>query len=328
MKAVVITKPGGPEVLEIQDRPVPVPAQGQVLVRVRASALNRADLLQRRGLYPAPPGCPWDIPGMEFAGEVAQTGPDVRQWRVGQRVFGIIGGGAQAEFLVAHERTLAEVPPHLSWTEAASVPEAFITAYDALWLQAGLRPGERVLIPAIGSGVGVAALQLVRALNAVPYGTARTQDKLLRAQDFGLINAALITQPSELAMQTELWLGKGRFDVVLELVGGEYVSADIEALGSKGRLILVGTMAGNTAELKLSSVLSKRLKIIGTVLRARPLEEKISITQNFAREVVPLFTTGVLRPIVGCFYPFDKIREAHEYMEINANFGKIVIEMD
>src|SRR5579883_1764914 len=236
MRAVVITKPGGPEVLEVQERPAPTPGAGQVLVRVRASALNRADLLQRRGLYPAPPGCPWDIPGLEFAGEVAQTGPEVRQWKVGQRVFGITGGGAHAEFLLAHERTLAEIPQHLSWAEAASIPEAYITAYDALWLQARLRPGERVLIPAVGSGVGLAALQLVRAMNAIPYGTARTQDKLLRAQDYGLVNAALITQPSALAMQTELWMGKGKFDVVLELVGGEYVAADVEVLGTKGRL--------------------------------------------------------------------------------------------
>src|SRR5579872_1008804 len=209
MKTIVITQAGGPEVLEMQERPAPVPVADQVLVRVRASALNRADLLQRRGRYPAPPGSPPDIPGMEFAGEVAQIGPEVSQWRVGQRVFGLVGGGAHAEFLVTHERAVAEIPANLHWQEAASIPEAFITAYDALWLQAELKAGERVLIPAVGSGVGLAAVQLVRARHAVPYGTARTQEKLDRVKAFGLEYGALVTQPSELVAAIERWLGKG-----------------------------------------------------------------------------------------------------------------------
>ena len=330
MKTVVISDFGGPEVLEIQDRPVPVAVADQVLVRVRASALNRADLLQRRGRYPAPPGSPQDIPGLEFAGEVAQIGPDVSQWRVGQRVFGIVGGGAHAEFLLAHERALAEIPENLSWNEAAAVPEAFITVYDALWLQAELKACERVLIPAVGSGVGLAAVQLTRARNATPYGTARTQEKLLRAKECGLDHGAVVTQASELPVQVERWLGndKAKFDVVLELVGGDYVATDIEVLGLKGRLILVGIMAGASVDLKLHSILSKRLKIIGTMLRARPLEEKIAVTQSFAKEVVPLFAAGVLKPVVDSVFPMHRVREAHERMESNANFGKIVIAME
>src|SRR5581483_2162 len=181
MKAIVICAPGGPEVLTVRDFPTPQPSADQVLVRVRAAGVNRADLLQRAGNYPAPPGCPQDIPGLEFAGEVAELGPEARLWKPGQRVFGITGGGAYAEFIVAHERTLAEVPPNLDWLEAASIPEVFITAHDALWKQAALRPSETVLVHAVGSGVGLAAVQLARAMNAVPYGTSRTHDKLQRA---------------------------------------------------------------------------------------------------------------------------------------------------
>src|ERR671914_1292959 len=186
MKAVVITRPGGPEVLELRDVDRPPPGAGEVLVRVHATALNRADLMQREGRYPPPPGAPADIPGLEFAGEVAALGPGAYEWHEGDPVFGITAGGSYAEYLVAHERTLATIPPSLDWIEAAAVPEAFITAHDALVTQAAVLPSERVLIHAIGSGVGLAASQLARAFGAVPFGTSRTQDKIDRARDFGL----------------------------------------------------------------------------------------------------------------------------------------------
>src|SRR5918999_319893 len=186
MRAVVITKPGGPEVLELREVERPVPGAGEVLVQVRATALNRADLMQREGRYPPPPGVPADIPGLEFAGEVAALGSGARDWREGDRVFGIVGGGAYAEYLVAHERTLAPVPPSLDWDEAAAVPEAFITAHDALVAQAAVRASEVVLIHAVGSGVGLAAAQLARAFGALPYGTSRTEDKVERARAFGV----------------------------------------------------------------------------------------------------------------------------------------------
>src|SRR5919199_2911762 len=178
MKAVVIPRPGGPEVLELRDVERPTPGSGEVLVRVRATALNRADLMQREGRYPPPPGAPADIPGLEFAGEVAALGPGARDWHEGDRVFGITGGGAYAEYVAVHERTLAPIPTTLGWDEAAAVPEAFITAHDALVTQAAVRPSERVLVHAVGSGVGLAAVQLARAAGAVPYGTARTAEKL------------------------------------------------------------------------------------------------------------------------------------------------------
>src|SRR5918999_1664261 len=186
MQAVVITRPGGPEVLELRDVERPEPGVGEVLVRVRATALNRADLMQREGRYPPPPGAPVDIPGLEFAGEVTGLGPGVREWNDGDPVFGITGGGAYAEYLVAHERTLAAIPASLDWTDAAAVPEAFVTAHDALVTQAAVRASDRVLIHAIGSGVGLAAAQLARAVGAVPFGTSRTQDKVDRARNFGL----------------------------------------------------------------------------------------------------------------------------------------------
>src|SRR5438067_1536365 len=197
MRAVIITKPGGPEVLEVQQVEKPRPGPGEVLVRVQASALNRADILQRQGRYPAPPGAPQNIPGLEFAGEVAALGQGASRWRAGQRVFGITAGGGHAECLVSHERMLAEIPADLGWSQAAAVPEAFITAHDALWKQAALAAGETVLIHAAGSGVGLAAIQLVRAKGAIPYGTSRTPDKLERARAFGLEDGAVVSADLE-----------------------------------------------------------------------------------------------------------------------------------
>ena len=335
MKAAIITRPGGPEVLEIREVEAPVPAAGEVLVRVRASALNRADLLQRRGRYPAPPGFPPDIPGIEFAGEVAALGSGAHRWKTGQRVFGITGGGAQAEFLVAHEGTLAEIPPNLDWAEAAAVPEVFITAHDALWVQAGLAAGERVLIHAVGSGVGLAAVQLVRARGAIPYGTSRTADKIERAREYGLEDGAVVTDPAaELPELARRWAperspaqpGAG-FDVILDLVGGAYLPASLQSMRLKGRLMLVGTVAGSSAEVKFAPLMSQRLTLRGTSLRGRPLEEKIAVTAKFAAEVVPLLGNGTLRPTIDSRFPLGEIRQAHQRLESNETFGKVVLEL-
>ena len=326
MRAVVITRFGGPEVLEVRNVLRPEPESNEVLVRVQASALNRADLLQRRGQYPAPPGAPADIPGMEFSGEVHAIGASVRLWKPGQRVIGLTGGGAYAEYLVAHERTLAEAPPNLSWPELAAIPEAFITAHDALWMQARLRPSERVLTHAVGSGVGLAALQLTRAMNAIPYGTSRTADKLQRAKALGLESGFVVPDPPTPAAGNE-WSKDGGFDVVLDLAGGAYTNASLHALALQGRIVLVGTMAGAKAELDLGLMLGKRAKMIGTVLRARPLEEKIAVTRAFADQVLPLFTNGVLCPIIDSEFSMQDVGRAHERMESNETFGKIVLRM-
>jgi NADPH:quinone reductase len=330
MRAVTITTPGGVEVLEIREVETPgLPVADRVRVRVRASALNRADILQRRGSYPAPPGYPQQIPGLEFAGEVESVGDEVHMWRPGQRVFGIIGGGAQAEYLVIPENQLAEVPSNLSWTEAAAVPEAFITAYDALFTQARLLVSENVLVHAAASGVGTAAIQLARAAGAKVYGTSRTLDKLERAKEFGLIDYVVVADNPRIFVDlVEKWT-KGRgVEVILDLVGAAYLEANLAALGARGRMIQVGTTSGAKATLDFATVMRKRLNIIGTVLRARSAEEKASVTRLFASHVVPLLAEGKVRPVVDRTYQMSQVREAHAQLESNQSFGKLVLIID
>ena len=328
MKAAWISRFGGPEVLEVREVGKPLLNDDQLLVRVHASSLNRADLLQRQGKYPPPPGFPAEIPGMEFAGEIAEIGSSVRQWKPGQRVFGLIGGGAHAEYVVTYERLLAEIPPNLSYEQAAAVPEVFITAHDALWTQANLRPGETVLIHAVGSGVGLAAVQLCRAIQAVPFGTSRTADKIEQAKALGLEDGlAARDNLSELESAAQKWTAGRGINVVLDLVGGPYVKASQKVLATHGRLVLVGTVAGGNYELEARYMLSKRLRVWGTVLRARTLEEKILVTQRFAAEVVPLLASGVLRPNIDSTFPLVDIVKANQRLESNATLGKVVVLM-
>lgn len=328
MKAAWIAGFGGPEVLAIRDVPRPQPGREDLLVRVRASALNRADLLQRQGKYPPPAGYPVEIPGIEFAGEIAEIGNAVRKWKPGHRVFGLLGGAAHAEYIVTHQDLVAEIPENLEWASAAAVPEAFITAHDALWIQAALRPGESVLINAVGSGVGLAAVQLARAIQAVPYGTSRTASKLDQAKSYGMQDGLVVRDNFDdlLAAMDQLTRGQG-VNVMLDLVGGPSVKAGQKLLAVKGRMILVGTVAGGSYELESRYVMSKRLQIRGTVLRARSLEEKIRATQAFASEVVPLLARGVLRPVIDSRFRLDEIADAHRRLESNASAGKVVVEI-
>ena len=326
MRALVIAAPGGLEALQVREVECPQAVGDRVRVRVHAAALNRADVLQRRGLYPAPPGAPEDIPGLEFAGEVEQVGDEVRAWRVGQRVFGITGGGAQAEYVVVPENTLAEIPPNLDWPEAAAVPEAFITAHDALFTQAGLRMGERALIHAAGSGVGLAAVQLARAAGATIFGTARTAAKLERAREFGLDEAIVVDDdPQAFADAVRERTGGARINVILDLVGAKYLAANLDALAPQGRLLFVGTLAGANAPLDFRQVMAKRLRLIGTVLRSRSAEEKARATRLFAAHVIPLLARRAVRPIVDSIFPLADARAAHARMESNESFGKIVL---
>lgn len=329
MRAVVITSHGGVEGLEVREVERPVSATAdRVLVRVHAAGLNRADVLQRRGLYPAPPGVVQDIPGLEFAGEVEQIGPEVRRLRVGERVFGITAGGAQAEYTLAPESTLVEIPLNLDWTEAAAVPEAFITAHDTLFTQARLEMGERVAVHAAGSGVGLAAIQLAHACGATVYGTSRTSEKLERARALGLDEmVALDNKPALFADAVREWTNGAGVDVILDLVGGPYLAANLAALAMKGRLMFVGTTAGASATLDFGIVMAKRLRIIGTVLRPRSIEEKARATRLFATHVVPLLEREVVRPVIDKVYRMDEVRAAHERMESNESFGKIVLKI-
>jgi NADPH:quinone reductase len=327
MKAVIISKPGGVEVLRIRDvAPPSSPQTDQVVVRVRAAALNRADILQRKGRYPAPPGAPADIPGLEFAGEIDQVGPGVTAWKTGDRVFGITAGGAQAEYIVTRSDHLAAVPANLDWPQAAAVPEVFITAHDALFTQAGLVSGETLLVHAAGSGVGTAAIQLAHASGAKSFGTARSAEKLERANELGLDESFVVKDdPLAFVDVVHRWTGKQGVNVILDLVGGGYLAANLQSLAPKGRMMLVGTTSGAQATLDLGIMLTKRLTLRGTVLRARSDEEKATATRLFSREVVPLLAAGTVRPIIDRIYKLSEVSDAHERMELNANFGKIVL---
>ncbi len=332
MKAIYIKEFGGAENLEIREvDDLPKPKSEQISVKIKAAALNRADVLQRKGFYPAPKDAPERILGLEFAGEVAEIGESVKDFKVGDRVFGITAGGAQAEFLLTEESLLAKIPDNLSFTEAAAIPEAFITANDAVFTQGNLQKGETLLIHAVGSGVGLAALQLAKAKDFETIGTSRTLDKLEKCKDFGLDHGILADKtaaehPKYFAelIRAET-AGKG-VDVILDLVGAGYFEVNLESLAPKGRLILVGLVSGRTAEFNLGMALAKRAKIIGTVLRSRPTAEKAEATRAFIKEVLPLIENGSVVPNVDKIFEFENARAAHEYLESNKSFGKVILE--
>jgi putative PIG3 family NAD(P)H quinone oxidoreductase len=327
MRAIIITHPGGPEVLEMLERPKPEPGIGQIRVRVRASALNRADLMQREGNYPVPAGVPADIIGMEYAGEVDALGPSATLWKMGARVMGIVGGGGHAEFLCVHEREAMPIPQSLSWEDAAAIPEAFLTAYDALFNRLKLRTGETLLIHAVGSGVGTAGLQIARAAGMRVIGTARTAGKLERAKKLGL-DVGIDASRGDWAPQVEGAIGADRVHAVLDLVGGNYLDGNLRVLAVLGRIVVVGLTAGATAQFNMGVLLRKRLTIVGTVLRARALEEKIALARDFSERWVPLFDTGRIKPVIDRVFPFSEVRAAHQLMQSNGTFGKIVMRWE
>ena len=330
MKAITITSFGGVEGLEIREvADTPHATLDRVRVRVRATGLNRADILQRMGRYPAPPGHPQDIPGIEFAGEVSEVGDEVRRWKVGDRVFGIIGGGGQAQYVTVPASLLAPIPANLDWAEAAAVPEVFMTAHDALFTQCGVQMGERVLIHAAGSGVGTAAIQLVRAAGAFAYGTSRTADKLEKAREFGLTESVVATSdPMSFAQAVKRWTNDSGVEVILDLVGAAYLKGNLDSLATKGRLIFVGTTSGSRAEIDYSIAMSKRLRIMGTALRTRSVEEKATATRLFTEHVVPLLAGGVVRPVLDRVFQMKEVRAAHQRIESNESFGKVVLMID
>jgi putative PIG3 family NAD(P)H quinone oxidoreductase len=327
MKAIVISRFGGPEVLELREVPTPAPTRGDVRVRVRATAINRADLLQRAGFYPAPPDSPQDIPGLEFAGEIDAVGEGVTEWAPGDRVAGLCGGGAYAEAVVVPGRTVARLPGGMSFTDGAAIPEAFITAWDAMVVQARLGAGERVLIHAAASGVGTAAIQIAHAIGARVLGTSRSPAKLERLRALGLDDAIAIDRGGRFAAAVMQATGGAGADVVLELVGGPYLAEDLACVAPRARIMLVGLMAGSNAELDLRAILSRRIQITGTMLRSRPLEEKIAAVQQLARHLMPLFERGTLRAVVDRVLPLAQAGEAHAHLASNDSFGKVVLSV-
>lgn len=323
MKAVVIQGPGGPEVLSLRDMPRPTPDADELLIRVSASGVNRADLLQRRGGYPAPPGAPTDIPGLEFSGWVHSTGGGVTRWRQGDRVMGIVAGGGYAEYLVTHQDTVVPVPERLEVVEAGAVPEVFMTAFDAVFVQEALAEGETLLVHAAGSGVGTAAIQLGRVFGARVIGTSRTEAKLERARALGLEHAVLADDdwPQQVM---EVTAGRG-VDVILDLVGGSYLAGNQHVLARGGRHIVVGVPSGALGGIDLRLLMTKRASLRGTVLRARPVEEKAALARAFQEVVLPELAVGSVRPVVDRVYLPVQAGQAHRHMEADANFGKILL---
>lgn len=324
MKAVVISKFGGPEVLEIVERPRPDPGLGQVRIRVVASALNRADLSQRLGKYPAPAGSPQDIPGLEYSGVIDACGESGSMWNVGDEVMGIAGGGAHAEYLCVHEREVMRAPSRIPLENAAAIPEVFATAHDALFARLNLKTGETVLIHAAGSGVGTAAIQLARLAGIRTIGTSRSQSKLDRCLELGL-DVALLVGSNDWASRLAASAPGISVSAVLDLVGAPYLNQNLEVLAPRGRMVAVGLTGGAKAELDMGIVMRKRLTIVGTVLRARPIEEKIAVAREISSHIVPAFETGQLRPVIDRIVSFDDIANAHRAMENNETFGKIVL---
>ena len=324
MRAVVLESYGEPDVLTLREVPEPVVGPEEVLVDVAATALNRADLLQRRGLYPGPPMA-HEIPGMELAGRVAAVGDRATRWSVGDEVMGIVGGGAYAERVAVHERQLMAVPRSVDLVDAAAIPEVWITAFDALVAQGGLTSGRAALVHAGGSGVGTAAIQIARAIGARVVVTA-SAGKLERCLELGADAAVDYRVDDFVAAARALTDGAG-VDVVLDVIGGDYVDRNIDAVAVGGRIVQVGVMGGGVTSVNVGKLLPKRATLVGTVLRARPLEEKIAITQRFAAEVLPLFDRGLVAPVIDRRYPIEAIADAHRAMEANENVGKIVIEV-
>jgi len=324
MRAVVLTEFGGPEVLRITEVPVPTPGPDEVLVDVAATALNRADILQRKGFYPNPFPTEHDIPGMEFSGTVSAVGSRVTAWRVGDEVMGIVAGGAYAEQLVIHERQAMRIPRGVSLVDAAAIPEVFITAWDGLVVQGGLTSGRWALVHAVASGVGTAAIQICHSIGARIIGTCSSS----KVEQVRALGADVVVDYSKEDFVERVRLatdGRG-VDVVLDSVGGDYLDRNVASLALKGRIVQIGLMAG-VGSFNLGALLPKRASLIGSVLRARPLEEKVAVSQRFAAEMLPLFDSGAMKPIIDKRFTLAEIASAHAYLESNANVGKVVISV-
>lgn len=318
--------------LEVADRPRPDPDPDGVVVRVHGAGLNRADLLQRAGFYPAPPGVPVDIPGMEFAGVIEAVGANVTTRAIGDRVFGITGGGAQAEYVAVPAVHCARVPEGLDLVAMGGVPEAYITVHDAMVTQARVAAGEWVVVHAVASGVGTTALQLAHAFGARVVGTTRSAEKLERCLALGLDVGIEPARTADGALDTDALAWSiveatgGGAHVTLDLVGGDYVIADVNAAAPKGRIVCIGTIAGGRTTLPIMSILGKRLTLIGTVLRGRDVAEKAAATDAFVRDVVPLLADGKVAPVVEAVFPLDRVDDAYDLLESNRTFGKVILD--
>lgn len=325
MKAVVITEPGGPDVLQVREIPEPVTGPDDLLVRVHTAGLNRADLLQRQGGYPQPgPKPEFEVPGLEYAGEVVEAGSRTVGFAAGDRVMGLLPGGGYAEFVSTPARLAMHIPETLSWQEAGGTPEVYITAHDAL-RQCGLVAGETVLVHAAGSGVGVAAIQTAKAVGAsLVIGTAGSREKLDAAKALGLDVGVNYHTDDFAESVAEATAGRG-VDVILDVIGAAYWDQNMRSLATLGRMVIVGLMGGATTTANLGMFLAKRAQVRGTTLRSRPLEEKALATRAFEKSVVPHLQSGRIRVPIDRTFTLDRVPDAHRYLESNANFGKVIL---
>jgi len=326
MRAIVITSPGPADVLQIRDVPKPAPRSGEILVRIAATAVNRADILQRMGRYPAPPGWPGDIPGLEYSGIVEAVGAGAARWEPGDAVIGLAGGGTYAEFIAIPAGEAMRAPPAVPLVEAAALPEAFIVAWDAMLSQAGLRRGHAVLIHGVGSGVGTAAIQIAKAVGARTLGTARTAWKRERAREHGLDVA--IDPAAGFADAVLSETGGQGVNVILDLVGGNYLEDNVACLATHGHLVIVGVVGGATATLDMRGLMRRRASIHGTLMRSRNSAEKVAVTTAFADFALPLFEAGALEPVIDSVLPLEAAADAHRRVESNASYGKVVLRVD
>lgn len=328
MQAVVLEGHGGPEVLQLREIPGLEPGGSEVRVRVHASALNRADVMQRLGHYPQPGvPTPYEIPGLECAGVVDKLGPSVSNWQVGDRVFGLVVGGGYAEQVLTHERMLMAIPENLTFEEAAAIPEVFFTAYNALLDRANFQAGDIVLIHAGAGGVGTAAIQLAHNMGASAiFTTSRTEWKLQKTLELGA-NRAINTAHEDFEKIVKEATASHGADVILDFIGAAYLEKNLNAAALEGRLVQIGTLGSPNAQLNLGQLLSKRLRLQGTTLRSLPIEQKITLTQRFAKQMLPFFADGRLKPIIDRCFALREIAQAHRYMESSSNFGKIVLKI-
>ncbi|MGZ4764321.1 MAG: NAD(P)H-quinone oxidoreductase [Ilumatobacteraceae bacterium] len=324
MRAVVLRSHGGPDSLTIEDIPDPLGGPEDVVVRVRATALNRADLLQTMGMYPNPRPAAYEIPGLEFSGTVETIGERVTMWKPGDEVMGVEAGGAYAEKIATHERQLMQVPVAVGVADAAAIPEVFLTAWDALVVQGGLTSGRWALVHAGASGVGTASIQIAKVIGARIAVTC-SAGKMDVCRGLGA-DLVLERSPSN-------WLGEAMaavpagFDTILDVVGGEEIERNLQSVALRGRIVQVGLMGGGTVPVNVGALMGRRATWIGTTLRVRPIEEKVALTRRFAAEMLPLFESGALKPVIDSRYPFDQIADAHRHMIANANAGKIMIDI-
>lgn len=327
MKAVVITHPGGPEVLQIEDRPAPSFAPDEVLVKVAAAGINRPDVFQRKGNYPPPAGAPQDIPGLEIAGIVSEVGSNVTRWKTGDKVCALVWGGGYAEYCNVPEGQCLPIPRNLTFEEAASLPETFFTVWSNVFDRGQLQPGESLLVHGGSSGIGVAAIQMAAAMGSTVYITAGSDEKCKFCEDLGAAKAINYNTRDFIAEIAQLTNNKG-VNVILDMIGGNYTPGNIQSLADDGRLVMINAMKGKDVQVDLAQVMRKRLIITGSMLRSREVGFKAAIAQNLGKHIWPLIASGKIKPVINAVFPVGKAAEAHQLMESGEHIGKIVLSFE